>query len=321
MSLAEHIKDKVHSAPFLDEQRDHWWNRDFLELMARRLQLDRVHSVLDVGCGLGHWGRALGQVLPRDAQVTGIDRERVWIEEARARTSSAGDDRFQFEVGSAERLPFAEDVFDLVTCQTVLIYMHDPEAVIAEMVRVTRPGGIVLCVEPNNLSQNLVFSDKDFARFIATHDAIDEVLQLIRFELTIERGRQAKGHGFNSIGDFVPGYFAALGLDEVQTYLSDKSFALYPPNATALQRAVVRHYVDCAERRNQICDRSQSFVYYLAGGGQAAEFDPLWNQSLIRLVEFAEDLDRNAIHTGAGTILYLASARKPYQCQQARSRG
>ena len=313
MSLAEHIKDKVHSAAFFDEQRDHWWNRDFLELMARRLKLDQARRVLDVGCGMGHWGRALGQVLPHDAQVTGIDRERVWVEEARIKTLAAGDDRFQFEVGSAERLPFADDAFDLVTCQTVLIYMRDPPAVIAEMVRVTRPGGVVLVVEPNNLSQNLVFSDKDFARFIAQRDAIDELIQLIRFELTIERGRQAKGHGFNSVGDLVPGYFAALRLDEIQTYLSDKSFALYPPNSTPLQRAVVRHYVDCAERRNQICDRNQSFVYYLAGGGRAADFEPLWNESLNRLAEFAEDLDRNAIHYGAGTILYLVSARKPHR--------
>ena len=139
MSLAEHIKDKVHSAAFFDEQRDHWWNRDFLELMARRLQLDGVRNVLDVGCGIGHWGRALGHVLSRNAQVIGIDREGVWVEEARARTLAAGEDRFQFEVGSAERLPFADDAFDLVTCQTVLIYMQDPKAVIAEMVRVTRP--------------------------------------------------------------------------------------------------------------------------------------------------------------------------------------
>jgi ubiquinone/menaquinone biosynthesis C-methylase UbiE len=313
MSLAEHIKDKVHSAAFFDEQRDHWWNRDFLELMARRLQLDGVRSVLDVGCGIGHWGRALGHVLSRDAQVTGIDRERVWVEEARARTLAAGDERFQFEVGSAERLPFADDAFDLVTCQTVLIYMRDPKAVIAEMVRVTRPGGMVFVVEPNNLSQNLVFSEKDFARFTAAHNAIDELLQLIRFELTIERGRQAKGDSFNSVGDLVPGYFAALSLHEVQTYLSDKSFALYPPNATALERAVVRHYVVCAECKNQICDRNQSFVYYLAGGGRAADFDSLWNQSLNRLAEFAEDLDRNAIHYRAGTILYLVSARKPYR--------
>src|ERR1700722_14345442 len=151
MPLTEHIHNKVHSALYFDDQRDHWWNRDFLELMGQRLRFDNVHKLLDVGCGMGHWGRALAQALPPDAQVIGIDREPIWIEEARAHTRAAGGaDRFDFQVGRADALAFDDDSFDLVTCQTVLIYMGDPKAVIAEMVRVTRPGGLVLVVEPNN---------------------------------------------------------------------------------------------------------------------------------------------------------------------------
>jgi ubiquinone/menaquinone biosynthesis C-methylase UbiE len=312
MPLTEHIKNKVHSAAYFDDQRDHWWNRDFLELMGQRLRFDNVHKVLDVGCGMGHWGRALAHALPGDAHVIGIDREPIWIEEAKARTRAAGrEDRFSFQVGSAERLGFADNSFDLVTCQTVLIYMQDPKAVIAEMVRVTQPGGLVLVVEPNNLSQNLVFSDKDFAKLVATAESIDEVLQSIRFELIIERGRQAQGHGYNSVGDLVPGYFSELGLDSIQTYLSDKSFALYPPNATPLQRALVKHYVDCSGRTNVICDKERNLVYFLAGGGNAEEFDRLWDQSLRKLEDFADDLKHNAIRYGAGTILYLVAARKP----------
>jgi len=312
MPLTEHIKNKVHSAAYFDDQRDHWWNRDFLVLMGRRLRLDRVHTVLDVGCGMGHWGRALAPVLPLDAQVTGIDGEPIWIEEALARAAAVGcADRFCFKVGRAEQLAFEDNSFDLVTCQTVLIYMQDPKAVIAEMVRVTRPGGLVLIVEPNNLSQNLVFSDKDFAKFVATAESIEEILQLIRFELIVERGRQAKGHGFNSVGDLIPGYFSELGIDHIQTYLSDKSFALSPPNATPLQRALVKHYVDCSERKNVICDKESSRIYFLAGGGKEEDFDRLWEQSLRKLGEFADDLKHNAIHFGAGTILYLVSGRKP----------
>ena len=198
-----------------------------------------------------------------------------------------------------------------MTCQTVLIYVQEPKAVVAEMLRVTRPGGLLLVVEPNNLSQNLVFSDKDFAKFVATTESIDEVLQSIRFELIIERGRHAQGHGFNSVGDMVPGYFSELGLDNIQTYLSDKSFALYPPNSTPLQRAMVKHYVDRVDRQHLLCDKETTLICFLAGGGKAEEFDRLWDQSLRRLVEFADDLKHNAIHYGAGTILYLVSARKP----------
>ena len=43
-------------AAFDGEWRDIWWNQDFLELMARRCRVENVSSVLDVGCGAGHWG-------------------------------------------------------------------------------------------------------------------------------------------------------------------------------------------------------------------------------------------------------------------------
>jgi hypothetical protein len=60
-----------------------------------------------------------------------------------------------------------------------------------------------------------------------------------------------------------------------------------------------------------ICDRESSRIYFLDGGGKEEEFDRLWDQSLRKLGEFADDLNQNAIHFGAGTILYLVSARKP----------
>ncbi len=52
--------------------RDHWWNVDFRELTAKRWKLD---DVLDVGCGIGHWGMLLASVMPERVRVTGIDRE------------------------------------------------------------------------------------------------------------------------------------------------------------------------------------------------------------------------------------------------------
>src|SRR4051812_44702072 len=42
---------------FEGDWRDTWWNADFLDLMARRWGLSSALRVLDVGCGVGHWGR------------------------------------------------------------------------------------------------------------------------------------------------------------------------------------------------------------------------------------------------------------------------
>ncbi|MGO9751064.1 MAG: hypothetical protein ACLP22_06025 [Solirubrobacteraceae bacterium] len=63
-----------HSAVHFDEQRDFWWNLDFLRLVAARLDLARARSVLDVGSGLGHWGRALLAVLSPQVTVVAAGR-------------------------------------------------------------------------------------------------------------------------------------------------------------------------------------------------------------------------------------------------------
>ncbi len=110
--------------------------------------------MLDVGCGVGHWGVLLASVMSGDVRVTGVEREPSWVEQARARAAALGlAGRFSYQQGEAERLPFPDDSFDLTTCQTVLIHLPDPAAAIAEMRRVTRPGGLVVVAEPNNLSE------------------------------------------------------------------------------------------------------------------------------------------------------------------------
>ncbi len=48
-----------HSAEYFGETRDHWWHDDFIEMIAKRWRLESVRSILDVGCGVGHWGRVL----------------------------------------------------------------------------------------------------------------------------------------------------------------------------------------------------------------------------------------------------------------------
>src|SRR5688500_8027060 len=74
-----------HSAEHFGDTRDHWWNADFLGLMAERWKLGEVRSVLDVGCGVGHWGALLGTLLPGDARVIGVDRDATWVQRATER--------------------------------------------------------------------------------------------------------------------------------------------------------------------------------------------------------------------------------------------
>src|SRR4051812_17342170 len=76
------MPDQPHSAEFFGSQRDYWWNRDFLDLMAGRWGLGQASTLADIGCGLCHWSRLLFPYLQKPARVTGIDRETRWLAES-----------------------------------------------------------------------------------------------------------------------------------------------------------------------------------------------------------------------------------------------
>lgn len=295
-----------HSAEYFGDTRDFWWNRDYIELIGRRLAFDRVHDVLDVGCGVGHWGQVLASALPADAKVTGIDRDPLWIDKATERAAALGlSHRFQYRVSAAQTLPFAAASFDLVTCQTVLIHVPDPGAVIAEMARVTRPGGLVLASEPNNVATSLVMNSLRF------DDPVDDILAGVRLHLTCERGKAALGEGNNSVGDVVPGLFDACGLTDVAVYLNDKTNAFLPPYGSPEQRAILEERNDFETRDFWIWNRSDTRRYFLAGGGAEDQFDALWKLATGGGERFDKAIaDRTYSHPGAA-INYLVAGRKP----------
>lgn len=81
---------KQHSSEYFGDQRNHWWNADFLELMSKRLNLSKQYKVLDVGCGIGHWGQLIAPFLPSGSTLIGVDKEEKWIREAEKRAISLG---------------------------------------------------------------------------------------------------------------------------------------------------------------------------------------------------------------------------------------
>lgn len=100
-------------------------------------------SALDVGCGEGRFCRRLKGRHGMTA-VTGIDPTASLIAAARAK-DPAGD----YRVASAEALPFADGRFDLTVSYLTLIDIPDIERAIAEMARVTAPGGTLLIANLN----------------------------------------------------------------------------------------------------------------------------------------------------------------------------
>ena len=302
----EFMGQSAHSAEHFGDTRDHWWNVDFLQLIAQRWKLDAVREVLDVGCGVGHWSMVLASVLHGDVRVTGIDREPSWVDEAGARARARGlEGRFIYLPGEAQRLPFPDDSFDLTTCQTVLIHVPDPAAAIAEMVRVTRPGGLVMVAEPNNLTESLLLDS------ISNQASIDEIVELVRFQLTCERGKIALGEGDNSLGNRVPGLFAAQALEDVDVYVNDMATAVFPPYASDAQRAFAEDARDRAARRLWNWSEPEARRFFLAGGGSERDFAAHFDRGLASRDRIVRGLDDRTYQGVVGGAFYLVKGRKP----------
>ena len=106
-----------------------------------RYGLGAAPEVLDAGCGTGEVSVRLAQLYPA-ARVLGVDILVPHLERGRARASAMGlGDRVRFEERSVYELELPAGAFDLVVCRHVLQAIPHPERVLAELVRVVRPGG------------------------------------------------------------------------------------------------------------------------------------------------------------------------------------
>ena len=101
-------------------------------------------SVLDVGCGSGAVTRALARRVAPGGHVVGMDASASMLKIARelADGSRVGEN-IEFNVGDSRALSLPSASFDCVLAATMLSHVPDPECALAEMVRVTRPGGPV----------------------------------------------------------------------------------------------------------------------------------------------------------------------------------
>ena len=96
-------------------------------------------AVLDVGCGTGEITARLAELFPH-ATFTGIDLEEPHLARARERCAAFGD-RVRFEAGDAMALAFDDASFDAVVCRHLIQAVPVAARVLAEIVRVLRPGG------------------------------------------------------------------------------------------------------------------------------------------------------------------------------------
>ena len=296
---------------FEGDWRDTWWNDEFLSMMAQQWELEQVQTVLDVGCGVGHWGQRLMRHLSSTTTLYGVDAEEAWIEGARKRAASLGlDERAVFQSGTAESLSWADNSLDMVTCQTLLIHVPHLQDAIREMTRVLRPGGLFLAAEPNNFGSTA-------GQYVA--DPLlpwTEVSELLELEYRCTQGKFAVGEGHQSAGHLVPAALRACGWTDVRVHLNNQSARVTPPYTDLGSKTLVQFMRTCHESGTAMVlggTEENTRRYYLAGGGDESRFPHLWELARTYLAKTLAAIDAGTYVSAGGHIMYLVWGRKPAQ--------
>lgn len=129
-------------ASLLSFGQDPRWRR----FLVSRVEVGPGDNVLDVATGTA--AVAIELARRRRCRVVGLDQSEEMLAEGRRRIGAAGlDDRIELVRGEAEHLPFEDESFDALTFTYLLRYVQDPQATVAELARVVRPGGTVAMLE------------------------------------------------------------------------------------------------------------------------------------------------------------------------------
>ena len=140
------------TASTLKHLRERWWSAEFTDFLRETLQPRAGDRILDVGCGAGTAEVRLGQLGISQMRLYGVDLIGPRVSDAVA-SARAHNVRVRLATANACALPFRPNVFDSAFCVAVLQHIRDRATAVRELARVTKPGGRVLVIEPDNAAR------------------------------------------------------------------------------------------------------------------------------------------------------------------------
>jgi ubiquinone/menaquinone biosynthesis C-methylase UbiE len=210
-------------------------NEDYLEFLVTRVwKLDQVCQLAEFGCGSGKMGLQLMPLLAQGSTYTGIDLSSELISRGRQAWAKTAW-QAEFHEGSIYATPFTDNSFDVTMTHTVLMHVPHTGKVLQEMIRVTKPNGLVIACEANRNAHTAMLH-------------IDEVnhQETVPLELfqTINREIRKRTGVDHNIGAKLPVLMHKAGLKNVQIRLSDAVRFLFPPMDTDYKHRLFKAICD-----------------------------------------------------------------------------
>ncbi len=227
--MAEVWDDKF---AYLRETRRMLHNEDYWRFLVREVwRIDQAPvRVVDFGCGYGWAGAFLLPMLAEGSSYTGLDRSVPLLEQGRAMFAALPYPA-TFVESDANKVPLPDGAFDVAIAHAVLMHLPDPAGALAEMVRVTRDGGLVITCD-------------------ASHNAINAMLHVdetdeqehtpLKLWQSMEAAVRRRTGGDGNLGMKTPVLMQKAGLVDVEARVSDAVRLSFPPVDTPEKRRVLQ---------------------------------------------------------------------------------
>jgi len=290
------------------------WHPDTIKLLAKWIGFKHGQTVADVGCGLGYLGMMYWPFFGKRGRYYGIDISPVLTRKAaRVSRTWAVQGCAVFKAGDAYDLPLPDDCADIVMCQTLMIHLGDPRRALAEMMRVAKPGGLVVCQESDMISAAMAQGYDTLPE-----RSVDETLFRHKFHILAARGRARLGCGDYNIAPKLPAMMLSLGLTNVDARNTNKVEMMLPPYAVPEQRHAYlfdreMYTTPDWDKRYRIGMKEYK-RFFIAGGGTMREFDRFAGLTSKRSVEYRAKKEQLVAGTYAEftpRMFYVIKGSKP----------